>query len=212
MIATGTATSARFSHVLTALFYRQSRAGSLQAATYAEGVGSSAVVVLVPEAEPVVAAQRLRHDPAAALGVPAHVTILYPFCSVIDDVTTARVTEICRSFGSFPASFATVGRFPGEVVWLRPEPSDAFSALIAAFVEAFPDYPPYGGAVPDPIPHLTVADGVDDSIADSLERTLLAHLPVSTVVENVALLVENDGRWSVARSYPLHRSADGGDA
>jgi hypothetical protein len=175
-------------------------------------VGSSAVVVLVPEAEPVVAAHRLRHDPAAALGVPAHVTILYPFCPVVDDSTTARVTKICRSFVSFPARFATVGRFPGDVVWLRPEPSDAFSALIAAFVETFPGYPPYGGTVPDPIPHLTVADGVDRRVADSLERTLLAQLPVSTVVENLTLLVQNDdGRWSVARSWPLQRRHDGGD-
>jgi 2'-5' RNA ligase superfamily len=169
-------------------------------------VGTSAIVVVVPEAEPLVATHRLRHDPAAALGVPAHVTILYPFCAVVDESTMTRVAEICQSFGSFPATFATVGRFPGEVVWLRPDPSDPFSALIAAFVEAFPDCPPYGGTVPDPIPHLTVGDGVDRSIADSLERKLIARLPVSTVVERLTLLIEDDdGRWSAARTWPLQR-------
>jgi hypothetical protein len=41
-------------------------------------MAQSAIVVVVEEAEPVVGAHRLRHDPVASLGVPAHVTILYP--------------------------------------------------------------------------------------------------------------------------------------
>jgi hypothetical protein len=39
----------------------------------------SAVLVPVPEAERVVSRYRARLDGAAALGVPAHVTVLYPF-------------------------------------------------------------------------------------------------------------------------------------
>jgi hypothetical protein len=39
----------------------------------------SALVVVVPEAEAAVNAHRRRLDPAAAWGVPAHVTVLYPF-------------------------------------------------------------------------------------------------------------------------------------
>ena len=66
--------------------------------------------------------------------------------------------------------------------------------------------PPYGGTVPDPIPHLTVGDGLDRSIGDSLERKLIARLPVSTVVESLTLLIEDDdGRWNAARTWPLQR-------
>jgi hypothetical protein len=39
----------------------------------------SAVVVPVPEADPVVTRYRACLDPAAGLGVPPHVTILAPF-------------------------------------------------------------------------------------------------------------------------------------
>ena len=39
----------------------------------------SAVLVSVPEAEPAVSRYRARLDRAGAWGVPAHVTILYPF-------------------------------------------------------------------------------------------------------------------------------------
>ena len=40
---------------------------------------TSAVVVHVPEAEPVVGGWRRAHTYDAPLGLPAHVTILYPF-------------------------------------------------------------------------------------------------------------------------------------
>ena len=41
--------------------------------------GQTALVVAVPSAEPVVARLRASYDVAAAYGVPAHVTVLYPF-------------------------------------------------------------------------------------------------------------------------------------
>jgi hypothetical protein len=39
----------------------------------------SALVVLVPEAEPLVKPFRDWYDPSAAAGAPAHITLLYPF-------------------------------------------------------------------------------------------------------------------------------------
>jgi hypothetical protein len=39
----------------------------------------SALVVLVPEAEAATKPFRDQYDPAAAAGVPAHITLLYPF-------------------------------------------------------------------------------------------------------------------------------------
>ena len=39
----------------------------------------TALIVRVPETEPCVAALRERFDPSAALGVPAHITVLHFF-------------------------------------------------------------------------------------------------------------------------------------
>jgi hypothetical protein len=39
----------------------------------------SALIVEVPAAEPAVARHRERLDSSAPLGVPAHITVLYPF-------------------------------------------------------------------------------------------------------------------------------------
>ena len=44
-----------------------------------KAAAESAVLVPVPEAERAVSRHRARLDGAAARGVPAHVTVLYPF-------------------------------------------------------------------------------------------------------------------------------------
>jgi 2'-5' RNA ligase len=167
-------------------------------------VGETALVVLVPEAEAHVAAHRLRHDPAASAGVPAHVTVLYPFRSHIDDVAIGGVAEIAAGVGAFDVSFASFGRFPGEVVHLAPDPVEPFRRLTAAAMAAFPDCPPYGGTIADPIPHLTVADGVDTTTADDLEQVIEPGLPFRSRVDRLTLIAQDPaGRWQVVHHWPL---------
>jgi len=179
-------------------------------ATYALAMAQTGVVVLFPAAEPVVGVHRMQHDPMAARGVPAHVTILYPFRPKLDGDTAERIEEICRSFSTFEASFATVGRFADEgVVWLRPEPHDVFVALLRALAAAFPDCPPYGGGIAEVIPHLTVATGLDGADAAALETTLAEKLPVTANVDRLTLLVGDDGGvWHAERSWPLGDRAE----
>ena len=168
-------------------------------------------MVLIPEAEPLVRADRLRDDWAVVRGVPANVTIPYPFRSEPDQQTADTVESTCRSLEPFEVTFGSVGRFPGPVVWPRPAPSEPFSALIETFAHAFPDHPPYGGTVPIPLPNLTVANGVDEFMADELERKLIVGPRVSSVVEQLTLLAEGaDRHWSVAWSWPLGSSLGGG--
>jgi 2'-5' RNA ligase superfamily len=171
-------------------------------------VAQTGVVVLVPAVEPVVSVHRMRHDPMAAHGVPAHITILYPFRTDLDGDTAERIDEISRAFTAFDASFATVGRFADEgVVWLRPEPHDVFVALVRAFAAAFPECPPYGGGFAEVIPHLTVATGLEVAEAAALATTLTAQLPVTARVDRLTLLVEDDGGvWHAERSWPLGSS------
>jgi 2'-5' RNA ligase len=164
----------------------------------------SALIVVVPEAEALVAALRLRYDPMAAHGVPAHVTVLFPFDSPIDDATADRIGAICCQHPAFAAEFVAVERFPGLVVWLRPEPSEPFSALTAAVFAEFPEHPPYGGTIAEPIPHLTVADEVNAATASKLQAELDPRLPIRSQIDELTLLVEDEARrWSVARTWQL---------
>ncbi|GAA1877424.1 2'-5' RNA ligase family protein [Lapillicoccus jejuensis] len=164
----------------------------------------TAVVVLVPEAEPVVAPYRLELDRAAAWGVPAHVTVLYPFVDPVrlDDDVLTRLGAAVRAVPAFDAELTDVAWFGDDVAWLAPDPgaAAAFRALTAAAYGAFPDHPPYGGAHDDAVPHLTLGEsavGGLDAVRAAAEA-VSARLPVRTRVHEVAVLAGAAvaGSWS----------------
>ena len=68
-------------------------------------VTQSAVLVPVPAAERVVSRHRARLDAAAAAGVPAHVTVLFPF------VPPSEISG--ATLESLAAAVAPVGAFDG---------------------------------------------------------------------------------------------------
>jgi hypothetical protein len=77
----------------------------------------TAVIVPIPAAEPVVDVHRQRFDRAAGWGVPAHVTVLYPFVAP-DDVEDALV-PLVAAVGSVPAfdcSFGSTAWFGRDVL------------------------------------------------------------------------------------------------
>jgi 2'-5' RNA ligase len=154
----------------------------------------TALIVVIPEAEPAVGALRLEHDWSAPLGVPAHITILFPFADS-DEVDEQAIAEVTASFPAFAFELDRVGRFEGGPVWLHPEPSEPFVALTAAVWRRFPDYPPYEGAHDVVVPHLTVS-------YEPIEFQV--ELPIHATAHEVTLIEEaTDGRWAVRRVFPL---------
>ena len=164
----------------------------------------SALVVVVPEAEPHVSEWRAQYDWSAQRGVPAHITILYPFVPTekVDDELLAQLRELFRAEAAFAFELPRVARFP-EVAWLAPEPSEPFTALIELVAARFPDYPPYEGAHDEVIPHLTVAEGGIE-LQDRVEEAVSGHLPIRAHADHVAFLFEDDqGLWHEAHRFPL---------
>ena len=153
---------------------------------------TSAVIVPVPEAELLVAAHRRLLDPAGAWGVPAHVTLLFPFVppAQVDDEVLTRLADAVQSVAAFDCVFAHTEWFGDEVVWLAPEPDEPFRRLTARIWEVFPEHPPYAGALPDPTPHLTVGGPIRDAAAAMLaaEAAVRVGLPVHTRVERALLM------------------------
>jgi hypothetical protein len=94
----------------------------------------SAVLVPVPEAERVVSRHRARLDAAAALGVPAHVTVLFPFVppSEIAAATLESLAAALASAGAFDCEFPDTAWFGSDVLWLAPRPAAPFRALTRA--------------------------------------------------------------------------------
>jgi len=102
----------------------------------------TALIVEVPEAEPAVGELRLQHDSSAALGVPAHITILFPFADAAA-VDEGGLADLFSRFRAFDFKLDRVERFDDGIVWLHPEPSLRFVDLTSAVAERWPDHPPY---------------------------------------------------------------------
>jgi len=148
----------------------------------------------VPEAEPQVGELRLQHDSSAALGVPAHITILFPFAEH-DRIDEDALGELFAKFPAFDFELDRVEQFEDGHVWLHPEPSLRFVDLIAAVEQRWPEYPPYEGAFDEPIPHLTVSETPIE---------LNPQLPIASRAHEVTLIEQAaDGRWAVRRRFPL---------
>jgi 2'-5' RNA ligase len=138
---------------------------------------------------------RRLHDPAATLGVPAHVTLLYPFLPVAELRPSVRraLVDIARNEGPFEVEFAQIGRFPGTV-YLTPDPPGPYARLTTAIASRFPEQPPYGGAFDEVIPHLTLAQ--TESSSDEIERDAARFLPFAWRVTAMEVLAEDGaGRW-----------------
>jgi hypothetical protein len=169
----------------------------------------SALVILVPEAEPLVQSFRERFDPSAALGVPAHVTLLYPFIAPerIGAETLDAVAVCFRGFAPIAFSLTQVRRFPTETLYLAPAPDEPFRNLTRAIWDRFPETPPYGGAWPDIVPHLSVgrfADAGDlERAADEFTRASQTALPIRAHASTAVLLVNTTGRWVIGPTFRL---------
>jgi hypothetical protein len=155
----------------------------------------TALIVPVPEAEPQVGELRLAHDWSAARGVPAHITILFPFVDA-SEVDDAAVADLISRFPAFDFELDRVEQFPDGPTWLRPSPSAPFVDLTAAVWQRWPDYPPYEGVHDEVIPHLTISDTPID---------VQLELPIVARAREVTLIEEDEpgDRWTARLHLPL---------
>lgn len=159
------------------------------------------------------AIERLRYAEVAdaRAGVPAHVTLLFPFLEppAIDDRLLVAVATALHGVGAFDVEFGELRRWspdrdaPLGVLWLVPEPSEPFQALTQALWDAFPDHPPYEGGHDEVVPHLTLATD-DWSRFDAIAGEATRHLPFGRRVDAAALFVEGfDGQWQLRGRFAL---------
>ncbi len=166
----------------------------------------ASLVILVPEVEPFISSYRIEHDPSAATGVPAHITINYPFVPGIDpdEDLYQRLAEVISKIEVFEFTFRQFGRFP-DVLYMAPEPDYLFNNLIEIILEKFPESPPYGGIFDTIVPHLTVAHSEDSEVLKSIESQILNAspklLPLSTTAYQIVLMDNRIGHWKVQKEF-----------
>jgi 2'-5' RNA ligase len=167
----------------------------------------SVLLITVPAAEAAVALCRSRLDSSAPLGIPAHVTVLYPFVppAAVDADVLASLARLFSSVGEFSFVLDRTGWFGDRVLWLGPEEPAPFRALTQLVFSAFPSCPPYGGQFEDVVPHLTV--GHTGSLSDlrAAEEAVRPHLPIAGKAAEVTLMTgpPAGGLWTTVAVFPL---------
>ena len=167
----------------------------------------TAVLVHVPDAEPIVGEWRLRHTYDAPLGIPAHVTLLYPFVppGALNAEVEERLGRLLAEVAPFDVTFTRTARFP-DVLYLEPVPSEPFAELTAAIAAEWPEHPPYEGEHEVVIHHLTVAEGDDEALLARIAADVEPKLPLRTHVSEAQLYAEDAaGRWHEHSRLPLGR-------
>jgi 2'-5' RNA ligase len=169
----------------------------------------SGLVVVVPEAEAAVARHRQTLDDNARLGVPAHVTVLFPFAApeALDDPTLDRIRAAVAAVPAFPYAFRRTDWFGDEVLWLAPDDPAPFRNLTDRVHAAFPEHPPFAGAFADVVPHLTVGHRRSRPDLEAAEAQLRSTLPVVGRATEVTLLAQDEsgGRWTRRATFLLAR-------
>ncbi|MER5210137.1 2'-5' RNA ligase family protein [Streptomyces sp. NPDC002838] len=166
--------------------------------------GQTALIVRIPEAEPSVRRWRERFDPSAPAGVPAHITVLFPYLdeSRIDASVHSALTDVLGSHPAFDLRFETCGRLP-EVLYLVPEPDTQLRQLTEAIADCWPEAPPYGGRFAEIVPHLTIAQGQEDAVLEEIETDLTGRPPFNSHVSSVELMVHDGTKWQERASFAL---------
>lgn len=176
----------------------------------------TALLVVVPAAEPAVGEHRARLDPSARVGVPAHLTVLYPFLppALIDDAVLASLTALFAPVPAFAFTLDRVSWFGDDVVWLGPRDARPFRALTALAWEAFPVLAPYGGQYADVTPHLTIGQHGAPAALRAAAQAVRPHLPIEAMAAEVTLMAgpspdspaTDPGRWRALATFPLDAS------
>ncbi len=170
--------------------------------------------LLVPahEAEPATAGWWSEWEPPKARGIPAHVSVLFPFVRThqLDDDALQRVADAAAAVPAFPYRLVRVGRFP-STVYLEPEPAAGFAALTTGVEERFPGVRAYGGVHVRLVPHLTVLTCADRTLLDRAALEVATALPIDARATAVWLMGEREhGGWERLESFPLGGDGDDG--
>ena len=174
--------------------------------------GYSCLIVPVPELESVVRPRLERAAPELLFTDPedvhAHITLLAPFARE-PEIDDGVLEELWLFFGDVtPFTFAltSVASFPGGVTYLSPEPASPFRQLTLELWRRFPEYPPYGGAFDEVVPHLTVPVAPGEH-AETVRFELQSRLPVTAHAREASLVWYEPGAFRTIERFAFGTSA-----
>lgn len=151
---------------------------------------------------------RQTHVPDAGGGVPAHVTLLYPFVrwEELDPSIGRRIESVAAEHAPFDYTLTGPARWP-DTIYVAVEPVDPFVRLQADLAAMFPDYPIYGAASDFGFtPHITVAEGRAVNDPATMRDQGWSALPLTARAAWLDVIATDGGTWDLVWRVPLGRS------
>ena len=172
----------------------------------------SVILIPIPNAEEIIGKWRIKYDRVARLGIPSHITLLFPFKtpSAINKTVINKLELLFSMIKIFSFSLTTIETFP-NVIYLTPSPKKAFVDITKKIVSIFPENPPYEGKFPDINPHLTIGQlSEKDNFTEvllNIKEDVQNKLPLKTKATEARLMVENpDGKWITMQTFQLRNN------
>ncbi|MYT74103.1 MULTISPECIES: 2'-5' RNA ligase family protein [unclassified Streptomyces] len=165
--------------------------------------GTTAVLALVPQADPLLTLAAEVDPSVVRPGVPAHAALLYPWLPAdrVDDRALERLRAALPA-GPVRLRLAEVERHDGFVAVAVPELREAATAVRSAF----PEHAPYGGRFgPNPPVHVTVALDAEAPVAATVADRARALLPITAELTALHVVALTPAGWTELTALPFGR-------
>jgi 2'-5' RNA ligase len=165
--------------------------------------GDETALIIAVRLPPALERLRQRGVRDASRGLPAHITLLYPFLgpSAIGAEVVASIRGVTDGVDAFTYRLVGRGIWPATL-YATVEPERPFRSLYEALAAVFPSHPIYRGRFPFS-PHVTIADGLGGGDHDVAADPAWSDLPVRRAARGADLLVRETDRWSVRHHLPF---------
>jgi hypothetical protein len=170
--------------------------------------GRTGVVIPVPGADLLLARAATRSD-GVRPGVPAHVSLLYPFVPVAElhDSALGELGEVFERQTALDVEFDRCRR-RDNFVFLQPSPLQPVMDLVDELRQRWPDVVPYEGRYGHQVePHLTITLGADAAQATAVEDLVATELPLAATLREAWLVATRDGQWTLHERFPFQGTA-----
>jgi hypothetical protein len=161
------------------------------------------LLLITPDADPVVGAWRAEHDSAARHGIPAHVTVRTPFLPP-EQWAGPELSQL-EVFLPLPVTLARLEDRPGALV-IVAEPDDELREITDATTRMWPTLPPHKASIRPFAYHATVVRTEDPRVRSAAAEAIAPYLPLRVTGTEMWAAVEDSAtkevRHAVAATSP----------
>lgn len=171
----------------------------------------SSIDISLPELSDLTCKWRDKTVDVAQIGVPPHITLLWPWCPPpITNEYIERLETVIEPIKAFTIVFNSVSTFGSSVIYLNLQNKTEVKGLMNLVGDAFPEYPIYENKVEDPQPHLTVSKPKSQEEfsqhLEEIQKTFTPLFPLRLQVSKITIMSQDTSmQWNTVKEINLKK-------